>query len=97
MHCIWKLYVIPCSLRRFEIGPQISLDYYIEVEEIKPVLGKFRFAAKPVVSKHFDESKFPEAPPLKEFWGETEGDAQAKVREAMKVWATAQAVVLREL
>ena len=79
------------------MGPQTRLDYYIEVEEIKPVLGKFRFAAKSVVSKYFDASKFPEDPPLKEFWGETEGDAQAKVRKAMEEWATTQGITLTKL
>ena len=79
------------------MGPQSSLDYYIEVDEIKPVFGNSRFAAKPVMSKHFDASKVLEAPPVKEFWGETEGDAQAKAREAMEGWATTQGITLTEL
>jgi len=79
------------------MDPQIGLDYYIKVEAIRPIAHKYRFAAKPVVSKYFDASKFPAPPPLKEFWGETEGDAQAKVRKAMEEWATAHGIALAEL
>ena len=79
------------------MDPEISLEYYIEVEEIRAIAHKYRFAAKPVVSKNVDVSVFPTRPPLKEFWGETEGDAQAKVRKAMEEWAAAQGIALAKV
>jgi len=79
------------------VSSQTSLDYYIEVEKIRPMAHKYCFAAKPVVSKNFDVSKFPSPPPQKELHGETEDDARAKVREAMEEWATAQGIALTEI
>jgi len=78
------------------LGEGARLGYYIEVEEIQP-LGRYNYAAKAILSKRVDASKFPTQPPLGEEWGVTEDEAEAKVRKGMEEWGKKAGVSVTEV
>ena len=68
-------------------------EYEVEVEEIRLLAGKYRFAAKPNYVIRRDSSGLVEKlpSPIGEQWGEDTDEAVAKVHAAMEEWIAERA------
>lgn len=62
------------------------LSYYIHVEEMRPFGGN-KFAAKPILSRHFTIRADEAPPPTGEMWAPSQAGAIALVRVRMRDWA----------
>ena len=61
----------------------MKYDHWIKIEEVKPPMGKLKFAAKAVINE-IGKGEIDHG--LGEVWGETREEATKKMGEKIKQW-----------